>query len=126
MKLSSYIEKTYKDKLTIIRYVSIENADGTTGEVQDPSEDLVGIPCRISMLKPDERNGDTPDADDTYTRVKIFLNPKVRVSKSDRLIADQYLEGVKVQSFEGRAGDPFIYDLSQEVVLVEKRVKANV
>lgn len=126
MKISSYIEKTYKDKLTIIRYVSTENADGTTGEVQDPSEDLVDIPCRISMLKPDERDGDTPDADGTFTRVKIFLNPKYPVFKSDRLIADQYLEGVKVQSFEGRAGDPFIYDLSQEVVLVEKRVKVNV
>lgn len=78
------------------------------------------------MLKPDERNGDTPDADDTFTRVKIFLNPRYPVFKSDRLIADQYLEGVKVQSFKGRAGAPFIYDLSQEVVLVEKRVKVNV
>jgi len=126
MKLSSYVEKTYKDKLTIIRYVSVENADGTTGELQDPSEDLVDIPCRISMLKPDERDGDTPDVDGTFTRVKIFLSPRFHVLKSDSLIANQYLEGVKVQSFKGRAGDPFIYDLSQEVVLVENRVKANV
>lgn len=126
MKLSSYVEKTYKDKLTIIRYVSVENADGTTGEAQDHAEDLVDIPCRISMLKPDERDGDTPDVDGTFTRVKIFLSPIYTVFKSDRLIADQYLEGVKVQSFEGRAGDPFIYDLSQEVILVENRVKVNV
>ena len=120
MRLSKYVSNTYKDKLTIIRYVKIDNDDGTTGETQDPSPELVDIPCRISMLKPDERDTVTPDVDECYMRVKPFLDPHIEVKKSDKLIADQYLGGVKVQTYEGRAGKPFIYDLAQEVVLLEK------
>lgn len=125
MRLSKYIEKTYKDKLTVIRYISVDNdVDGTTGEVQDLSEGLVDIPCRISMLKPDERDQVTPDADEAYSRLKIFLAPYVKILKSDKLIADQYLNGTKVQSYTGRAGKPFCYDLAQEVVLLEKKAES--
>ena len=50
MRLSKYVNNTYKDKLTIIRYINIDNDDGTTGEKQDLSPELVDIPCRLSLI----------------------------------------------------------------------------
>jgi hypothetical protein len=123
MSFAKYINKMYTDKLTVIRYVEIDNEDGTTGVSADPSEELKDIPCRISTLKEDEKDLSNWDIDETMGRVKIFLSPDIRIYKGDEVIADRYINGVKVQSYKGNAGDPMIYDLAQEFILLEKRVK---
>lgn len=115
----------YTDKLRIIRYLEVENDDGTTGEEIDTSKELTDIPCRISSLKMDERNRANWDTDEVEARVKIFISPDVKILKADEVIADRYINGVKVQSYKGHAGDPLIYDLAQEFILLEKRVKTN-
>lgn len=125
MSFRSYVERMYTDKLRIIRYTDIENDDGTTGEVIDSSKELVDIPCHISSLKMDERNQANWDTDEVEARVKIFISPDVKILKADEVIADKYINGVKVQSYKGHAGDPLIYDLAQEFILLEKRVKTN-
>ena len=124
MNFHKYIEKMYVDKLTIVRYVKVKNDDGTTGHVRDTS--LADIPCHISSLKQDERNMTNWDADEVEAKVKVFLSPfGVKVQKGDEVIADKYLNGVKVQSYKGFAGDPLFYDLAQQFILLEKRIKPN-
>lgn len=123
MSFAKYINKMYTDKLTVIRYIETDNEDGTTGVSADPSEELKDIPCRISTLKEDEKDLSNWDIDETMDRVKIFLSPDIRIYKGDEVIADRYINGVKVQSYKGNAGDPMIYDLAQEFILLEKRVK---
>lgn len=123
MSFRSYIENIYTDKLKIIRYTDVDNDDGTTGEIVDESQDLNNIPCHISSLKMDERNQENWDTDEVEARVKIFLSPTTKIVKGDEVVADRYLNGVKVQSYKGHVGDPLIYDLAQEFILLEKRVK---
>lgn len=125
MSFRNYVERMYTDKLQVIRYKEVDNEDGTTGEKIDESKELVDIPCRISSLKMDERNQANWDTDEVEARVKIFLSPTVKILKGDEIIADRYLNGVKVQSYKGYAGDPLIYDLAQEFILLEKRVKTD-
>ena len=122
MGFSDYVEFMYTDKLTITRYVEVENTDGTTGEMKDDSLGLIDIPCHISSVKMDERSGNW-DADEVEASVKIFLSPKTKIFKGDRVKADRYIGGVIVQSYEGYAGDPLMYDLAQEFILLEKRIK---
>lgn len=125
MSFRSYVENLYTDKLKIIRYTVVENDDGTTGEAVDESQELNNIPCHISSLKMDERNQANWDTDEVEARVKIFLSPVTKIAKGDEIIADRYLNGVKVQTYKGFAGDPLLYDLAQEFILLEKRVKTN-
>lgn len=125
MSFRSYVENIYMDRLQVVRYTEVENADGTTGEIADESKSLVDIPCHISTLKMDERNQANWDTDEVEARVKIFLSPTVKILKGDKIIADRYLNGVKVQTYKGYAGDPLLYDLAQEFILLEKRVKTN-
>ncbi|NCU30380.1 hypothetical protein EOM57_01095 [Candidatus Saccharibacteria bacterium] len=121
--LDKYVNMMYRDKLSIIRYVPVENNDGTTGQEQDKSSELSGVPCHISILKADEANTVSTDVDDVSARFKIFTSPSVEIHKGDMLEADKYLGEVKVQSYKGKASDPVFYDLSQEIILLEKRVK---
>jgi hypothetical protein len=124
--LRKYVEKIYTDKLTVLRYVEKENDDGTTGEVLDDSKELVGIPCHISALKPDEYDQEHWDVDMVEARVKVYLSPEVRLVKGDEVIADKYLGRTKVvQTYKGKVGDPMVYDLAQEFVLLESRVKSS-
>lgn len=122
MSFSTYLDIMYTDKLTITRYIEIKNEDGTTGEAKDESLDLKDIPCHISSQKMDERSRNW-DTDQVEASVKIFLSPKTKIFKGDRVEADRYIGGIKVQSYHGYAGDPLIYDLAQEFMLLEKRVK---
>lgn len=126
MSFANYITYMYSDKMTIVRHVEVDREDGTTDTVVDPSTQLKDIPCRISTLKQDEKDLVNWDVDETYATVKIFLSPDIRVHKGDEIIADRYINGVKVQSYKGNAGDPMVYDLAQEFRLLEKRVKVNV
>ena len=124
MMFHKYIEKMYTDRLSIIRYKEIENEDGTTGQAVD--ESIAVIPCHISSLKEDERNTANWDTDEVEARVKVFLSPyDIPIKKGDEVIADRYLNGVKVQTYKGYAGDPLFYDLAQQFILLEKRVKVN-
>lgn len=124
MDLSKYVGNImYTDKLSIIRYKTVENDDGTTGQVLDTSNELIGIPCHISVLKADEANVASVDVDDINARFKVFTSPTAPIKKGDKLVIDRYLNKVKVQNYEGKASDPVFYDLSQEVILLEKRVK---
>lgn len=125
MSFANYITYMYSDKMTIVRRVEVDREDGTTDTVVDPSTQLKDIPCRISTLKQDEKDLVNWDVDETYATVKIFLSPDIRVHKGDEIIADRYINGVKVQSYKGNAGDPMVYDLAQEFRLLEKRVKVN-
>lgn len=125
MSFANYITYMYSDKMTIVRHVEVDREDGTTDTVVDPSTQLKDIPCRISTLKQDEKDLVNWDVDETYATVKIFLSPDIRVHKGDEIIADRYINGVKVQSYKGNAGDPMVYDLAQEFRLLEKRVKVN-
>lgn len=125
MSFAKYIAKMYTDKLTIIRYIESDNEDGTTGQIRDPSEDLIDVPCRISSLKQDEKDLTNWDVDETVASVKIFLSPDIKICKGDEVIADRYINGIKVQTYKGNAGDPMVYDLAQEFILLEKRVKVN-
>lgn len=121
--LSKYVEKIYTDRLSIIRYKAAENDDGTTGQVLDSSSELSDIPCHISILKADEANTVSTDVDDVNARFKLFTSPTVKIRKGDKLKVDKYLGKAIVQSYEGKASDPVFYDLSQEIILLEKRVK---
>lgn len=125
MSFANYITYMYSDKMTIVRHVEVDREDGTTDTVVDPSKQLKDIPCRISTLKQDEKDLASWDVDETYATVKIFLSPDIRVHKSDEIVADRYINGEKVQSYKGNAGDPMVYDLAQEFRLLEKRVKVN-
>lgn len=125
MSFANYITYMYSDKMTIVRHVEVDREDGTTDTIVDPSTQLKDIPCRISTLKQDEKDLVNWDVDETYATVKIFLSPDIRVHKGDEIIADRYINGVKVQSYKGNAGDPMVYDLAQEFRLLEKRVKVN-
>ena len=125
MSFANYITYMYSDKMTIVRHVEVDREDGTTDTIVDPSTQLKDIPCRISALKQDEKDLASWDVDETYATVKIFLSPDIRVHKGDEIIADRYINGVKVQSYKGNAGDPMVYDLAQEFRLLEKRVKVN-
>lgn len=125
MSFARYITAIYPDKLEIVRYKEVDREDGTTTTVVDPSMELKDIPCRISSLKQDEKDLTNWDVDETVATVKIFLSPDVRVFKGDEIIADRYINGVKVQTYKGNAGDPMVYDLAQEFRLLEKRVKVN-
>ncbi len=125
MSFANYITYMYSDKMTIVRHVEVDREDGTTDTVVDPSKQLKDIPCRISTLKQDEKDLASWDVDETYATVKIFLSPDIRVHKGDEIVADRYINGEKVQSYKGNAGDPMVYDLAQEFRLLEKRVKVN-
>lgn len=125
MGFANYITYMYSDKMTIVRHVEVDREDGTTDTIVDPSMQLKDIPCRISALKQDEKDLVNWDVDETVATVKIFLSPDIRVCKGDEIIADKYINGVKVQSYKGNAGDPMVYDLAQEFRLLEKRVKVN-
>lgn len=124
MSFAKYIERMYTDKLTIVRYVEADNADGTSGVVRDTSKDINGISCHISALKEDERDTSNWDIDETVAKVKIFLSPGVEIQKGDEIIAERYVGGKKVQTYKGYAGDPMVYDLAQQFILLEKRVKS--
>lgn len=124
MDLSKYVANImYNDKLNIIRYKDVDNGDGTSGKELDTSGKVTDIPCHISILKADEASAASVDVEDIVARIKVFVAPTVEIFKGDMLIADKYLNKVKVQSYEGKASDPVFYDLSQEVILLEKRVK---
>lgn len=121
--LSKYVTKIYRDRLSIIRYKAVENADGTTGQELDTSRELSDIPCHISVLKPDEANTASVDVDDVSARFKVFTSPSVNIRKGDRLRVDKYIGLTVKQSYEGKASDPVFYDVAQEIILLEKRVK---
>lgn len=125
MSFASYITAMYQDKMAIVRHVEVDREDGTTDTVIGPSAGLKDIPCRISALKQDEKDVVNWDVDETVATVKIFLSPDVKVYKGDEIIADRYINGAKVQTYKGNAGDPMVYDLAQEFRLLEKRVKVN-
>lgn len=125
MSFKSWIEKTYQDKLTIKRYTTVDNPDGTTGDAQDKSAELIDIPCRISSLKQDERDRVNWEVDEVEARVMIFLSPDIRVKKGDEVVVSKCINGVEVNSYKGYAGDPMVYDLAQQFILFEKRVKTN-
>lgn len=123
--LSKYVSKIYNDRLTIIRYKAVENSDGTTGQELDTSSELVDIPCHISVLKPDETNTLSVDIDDVNARFKVFTSPSVNVKKGDKLRVDKFVGHTLRQSYEGKASDPVLYDIAQEIILLEKRLKSS-
>lgn len=123
MDLSKYVANImYSDKLSIARYIDVENVDGTTGKVLDTSNEVTDIPCHISILKADEASNASVDVEDIVARIKVFVSPSAKIFKGDMLRVDKYLNRVKVQCYEGKASDPVFYDLSQEIILLEKRV----
>ena len=125
LTLDSYASILYTDTLQINRYKDVDNDDGTTGRVLDPSKELMDIPCHISSVKPDERDLDNWEVDEVMARVNIFLSPKTKVYKGDEVIVRRCLNGKVVQTYRGFAGDPMLYNLAQQFILLEKRVKSN-
>lgn len=121
-----YMKYFYTDRLTIVRYKTVTNLDGTSGQEIDDAQELHDIPCHIVVLKEDQRNMVNTDVDDVEARFKLFVSPNVTIRKSDKLTVDKYLGKTKVQSYMGKASDPVFYDLAQEIILLEKRVKSNV
>ena len=105
----------HKDKVDIYRYETIDNEDGTTGEEKVKAFD--DVPCHISIMSADERRNDLVDYDKSSTSVKLFLKPNVTIKKSDFLVAKRFVFGRHVQTYRGYASDPFVYELSQEVIL---------
>lgn len=111
----------HTDKVHIYRSLLVDNEDGTTGEeLQLFQKD---VPCRISVLTADEKDESNIDYDSSNTSVKLFLNPNVEIRKSDFLVAERYVLGKYVQTYRGYASDPFMYELSQEVILHDKEKK---
>ena len=123
MNIATYLERLYCDKLTIKRYIPMVNEDGTTDEILDDSNEYNDIPCRISSLKEDQRDLLNWDVDETFARIKVFLSPSIKINKGDEVYIQRYLNGEQVQEYKGHAGDPLVYDIAQEFILVEKRLK---
>lgn len=105
----------YKDKVDIYRYELVDNEDGTTGEERIKAYN--DVPCHISVSSADERQAGIVDYDKNTTSIKLFLKPTVNIKKSDFVIAKRFVFGKHVQTYRGFASDPFVYELSQEVIV---------
>lgn len=121
MSFASYLNGLYADYFDVIREIEAENDDGTTGSAEKVI--LENVPCRVSAKTRDERDRTSPDVDMVMQRLTIFCSPEHRICKGDKIIARKTLNGAVVSTYKGYAGEPFVYDLAQQFVLLEERTK---
>ena len=117
---TKYFSNMYFDKFSIKRYVEIKNDDGTTDVSEEPEVILSDIPCRLSVIKEDEHNLKSDDVNVRDIKFKLFCNPDVEVKKGDMLEIKVIKNNITVQIVSGIAGQPAMYDISQEI-----RIKSN-
>lgn len=111
------IESQFKDKVSIYRYVTGKNADGTTYTNREPTPVSIDVPCKISYL-----NFDSPNPDEVDTNL-VLLNPKLFVGVDTDVKAGDYLkidvldmQGEIIGTYEGTAGLPNIYVTHKEIL----------
>lgn len=123
MNLSNYkkySELLYSDRLTIHRYIEVEEEDGSTKDGLDPNPVLKNIPCRISKVKSDEHNINFDDVNKQSAKLKIFCSPDIEILKGDSLIIERIIDGKVVDTIKAFAGKPMKYSINQEVLLSEE------
>lgn len=123
MNLSNYkkySELLYSDRLTIHRYIEVEEEDGSTKDGLDHNPVLKNIPCRISKVKSDEHNINFDDVNKQSAKLKIFCSPDIEILKGDSLIIERIIDGKVVDTIKAFAGKPMKYSINQEVLLSEE------
>ncbi len=115
-KFRQYLENMYKDKLFLLNnYQTIKNDDGTEDVILGPNKSEP-VPCRVSIMRPDEEDIKNMELDSEVIKYKVFCSPDVVVSKGDKLEVHKIVNN-SVEVIVGVAGTPSKYDLSQEIII---------
>ncbi|WP_194189651.1 hypothetical protein [Clostridium chrysemydis] len=118
-KFNNYCKRLYTDKFTILRYIDIENEDGSLEETLDKNPILKDIPCKISKVTLDEHK-DSDSVNKELVKFKIFCSPKIDVKKGDTIIANRYLDDSIIDTIKAISSRPIKYNINQEFILIEK------
>lgn len=123
MKLSPFgalLETMYVDTMTVYRYTTSTNSDGTTSIKLSPNAVYTDIPCRISATKPDNSESSLVDKNPQRAEIKIFCSTQYGIHKGDKIVAKKKQDdGTTLITYTGTSNLPLIYVTHTEVVLVD-------
>ena len=123
MKLSPFgalLETMYQDTMTVYRYTTSTNSDGTTSTNLSQDAIYTDIPCRISATKPDNSESSLVDKNPQRAEIKIFCSTKYDIHKGDKIVATKKQDdGTTLITYTGTSNLPLVYVTHVEIVLVD-------
>lgn len=110
----------YTDRLSVYKYTTSENADGTTKTTREEVPVIADTPCRISFKSKDSSGSSNEMLNKKRVETIIFCDLGVNVDKGDKLVAKRIGDdGTVLATYEGLAGLPNVYVSHKEIVLLE-------
>ena len=106
--------------MTVYRYTTSTNSDGTTSTKLSPNAVYTDIPCRISATRPDNSESSLVDKNPQRAEIKIFCSTQYGIHKGDKIVAKKKQDdGTTLITYTGTSNLPLIYVTHTEVVLVD-------
>jgi hypothetical protein len=123
MKLSLFgelLETMYSDTMTVYRYTTSTNSDGTTSTKLSQNAIYTDIPCRISAVRSDNSESSLVDKNPQRAEIKIFCGTQYDIHKGDKIVATKKQDnGETLITYTGTSNLPLIYVTHAEIVLVD-------
>jgi hypothetical protein len=105
------LQRLWKDKLTVVEYLEVTKANGSTGFEEVAVLQNVSCKLSFSTLRAVNQN----DANATIVQaVKVFCDPALNIDAGSKLVIEH---NGRIFEF-GRSGEPGVFSDHQEIVLV--------
>lgn len=119
--IAPILKTLYQDRLTIYRYLTSTNTDGTTKVADNPTAIISDVPCRISFESMDSPGQMTESSNPISLSPKLFVGPEINILAGDRLsIARKDDQGTTHEVYVGLAGKANWFPTHQEVLFLKE------
>ncbi|MEG2638566.1 MAG: hypothetical protein RR992_03575 [Clostridiales bacterium] len=116
MEISQINEKLlYHDSFSVSRLEKQVMANKTTHQTLVPVNNLQNLSCRISRMTQDDAKNDNPMANQIAVGLLLFTDVRHGIKAGDTIEVTSHSQS---QSY--LAGEPYMYDTHQQVVLYRK------